>query len=234
MEALAPPPYYKHCIHQPWCPLQIEHARKRAPLQERKQRKRTAADSQEAAAEQQPAAAEAAAAAATNTDADVAVTAAADGQPQQPPAKRQKSQLKQQEADAADKHKWVRTVALGGLHRDFVPAALELAAAAGGLVEVLDPPPADVAARAHLDNDGCSGDVVLLVYSTVSSSCSADIGPIKRVAASLSKICYRSKDQRQASVTVQTRQQLRHGKDSDRVTAADRQKGSDKAASAKT
>jgi nucleolar protein 4 len=62
----------------------------------------------------------------------------------------------------------VRTVALGGLSQHFKSQALQLAAAAGGLQEVLDPPPADVAGKAHLAQDGCSGDVVFLVYATVS------------------------------------------------------------------
>jgi hypothetical protein len=70
----------------------------------------------------------------------------------------------------------VRTVALGGLSQQFKAHALQLAAAAGGLQEVLDPPPADVAGKAHLAQDGCSGEPVFLVYATVSSSSSSYIG----------------------------------------------------------
>lgn len=50
----------------------------------------------------------------------------------------------------------------------YLQTAQQLAAACGGLVEVLDPAPADVASRAHLTQDGCSGHVVFLVYEHVS------------------------------------------------------------------
>lgn len=139
-------------------PQQIEHARKRAPLAERKQRKRSAEDEQPQQ-QDEPAAAPAKALA--------AALAAAEDQPPPKKHKPDRSAKQQQQHSAADKHKWVRSVALGGLKPEFKTHALQLAANTGGLVEVVDPPPADVVARAHLVQDGCSGDVVFLVYSSV-------------------------------------------------------------------
>lgn len=50
----------------------------------------------------------------------------------------------------------------------YLQAAQQLAAGCGGLVEVMDPPPAEVVSKAHLCQDGCSGHVVFLVYENVS------------------------------------------------------------------
>ncbi|WIA36043.1 hypothetical protein OEZ86_007402 [Tetradesmus obliquus] len=159
--------------------LKIELAHKRAPLQERKQRKR-AAEGDAAAGDE----------AAHEDEAQQPAAAAKPVKPApEPAAKRQKQQQQQQQqqqqplegaaaaaaAAAAsagqhagkDKHKWVRSVALGGLSQQVKAHALQLAAAAGGLQEVIDPPPADVAGRAHLAQDGCSGEAVFLVYATV-------------------------------------------------------------------
>eukprot|EP00882_Tetradesmus_deserticola_P032194 GHRQ01036442.1.p1 GENE.GHRQ01036442.1~~GHRQ01036442.1.p1 ORF type:complete len:326 (+),score=93.45 GHRQ01036442.1:105-980(+) len=162
--------------------LKIELALKRAPLQERKQRKRAAED---AAAADDAAGAQGTADEHKPHPAAAAAAAAGKGAkpPREPSAKRQKHQPQPQDATAAaaavvsdeqqpgrDKHKWVRSVALGGLTQQVKSHALQLAAAAGGLQEVLDPPPADVAGAAHLAQDGCSGDTVFLVYATVSSS----------------------------------------------------------------
>jgi nucleolar protein 4 len=72
-----------------------------------------------------------------------------------------------QAAAAAAKHQAVRTIALGGTTPATLPAALQLARAAGGLAEVQDPPPPGAVERAHLAADGCSGPVVFLVYATV-------------------------------------------------------------------
>jgi hypothetical protein len=94
-------------------------------------------------------------------------------QPSGRPAKRQKAAAGGTD-DAAvgrgsDKHQWLRTVALGVPHPEaYLRAAQQLAAACGGLVTVLDPPPGDVVSRAHLAQDGCSGHVVFLVYDSVS------------------------------------------------------------------
>jgi len=99
---------------------QIEHALKRAPLQERKPKKRSQQDGQ--SEEEQTAAAGAEEGEAPN--ATMPSTAAAKSsleqqqQQQQRPSKRHKPGDQQQqqpaaEAAAADRHKWVRTVALG-------------------------------------------------------------------------------------------------------------------------
>jgi hypothetical protein len=154
---------------------QIERALKRAPLQERKQKRRQAAEQDDADAE---------AAAAADPDAPAAQQqqqpatkpkkppAAAE---EQPPPKRQKTAQQQQQQSgapagtASDKHKWLRTVALGVPNPGaYLQAAQQLAAACEGLVEVLDPAPADVASKAHLTQDGCNGHVVFLVYDNVS------------------------------------------------------------------
>jgi hypothetical protein len=50
----------------------------------------------------------------------------------------------------------------------YLPAALAAAAGAGGLLETIDPAPPEVASKAHLAQDGCSGHVVFLVYEDVS------------------------------------------------------------------
>jgi hypothetical protein len=62
----------------------------------------------------------------------------------------------------------VRSVALGNLNPAVMGPAVALANQAGGLQEVLDPPPAAALAKAHLAADGCEGHVVFLVYDTVS------------------------------------------------------------------
>lgn len=152
---------------------QIERAHKRATFEERKQKKRQAADEgadqdadeQQHQQQQQP-----------GSKAKKPAAAAAAGE--QPPPKRHKTAQQQQQQQGApagtpsDKHKWLRTVALGVQSPGvYLHAAQQLAAACGGLVEVLDPAPADVVSKAHLTQDGCSGHVVFLVYENVGGIC---------------------------------------------------------------
>jgi len=173
---------------------QIERALKRAPLQERKQKKRQAAEQQDDedeqqeqqhTSEQQQQQQQAGRTKGKKEPAAAAAAAAAGGD--QPPSKRLKpskhqQQQQQQQSDiqqqqgapagtAADKHVWLRTVALGVQNPGvYLQTAQQLAAGCGGLVDVLDPPPADVVGRAHLTQDGCSGHVVFLVYHDVSGA----------------------------------------------------------------
>jgi nucleolar protein 4 len=164
------------CWHTP-CFQQIERALKRAPLQDRKQKRRQAAEQEDAEA-----------GADAGPDAPAAQQQQQPGTKpkkppppagEQPPPKRQKTAQQQQQQQqsgapagtASDKHKWLRTVALGVPNPGaYLQVAQKFAAACGGLVEVLDPAPADVTSKAHLAQDGCSGHVVFLVYDNVSAA----------------------------------------------------------------
>lgn len=138
--------------------MQVDHAARRAPLQERKQLKRKAdgADADDSLPE-------------PDTTAARVDTAAPEPGVKDRPRKRRQSgpDAAAAAAAAAEKHKWVRTVALGGLASGSHAAALRAARAAGGLQAVLDPPPAAVAAGAHLEQDGCKGGCIFLVYASV-------------------------------------------------------------------
>ncbi len=154
---------------------QLELANKRAPLEQRK-RKRT----------EQPAAGDDARLQAAEAQGAVkapeeAAPAPKRGKPPPPaaapaaaPARKAPSRPAPQQAApaaaqgaAAVKHRSQCTVALGGLTAEAVPAALRAARKAGQVVDVVAPAPAEVVERARLAADGCSGQVVLVVYPGV-------------------------------------------------------------------
>lgn len=68
--------------------------------------------------------------------------------------------------DAMKKHELVRTLALGGLNANDVDGAVDLAKTNGNVEEVIYPAPPDFIRQYKLEQDGCSGEVVLVRYST--------------------------------------------------------------------
>ena len=69
--------------------------------------------------------------------------------------------------DTTAKQRLLRTVAIGGLELDTVPPAVSLAHMAGKVEQVVESPPRDVVQQAKLAQDGCTGDVVFIVYDSV-------------------------------------------------------------------
>jgi hypothetical protein len=67
-----------------------------------------------------------------------------------------------------EKQRLVRAVALGSLTATSKAQAIAKAQAVGKVEEILDPPPAWAVDQAKLMRDGCSGDVVFVVYDEVS------------------------------------------------------------------
>lgn len=68
--------------------------------------------------------------------------------------------------DALKKHQLVKTLAIGGLSPDEVAGAIELAKRAGQVEDVVQPAPSSVVRQYKLEQDGCSGDVVLVRYDS--------------------------------------------------------------------
>lgn len=148
--------------------MQLEVAHKRVPLERRKKRKHPG---EEHAADGGDAAAVAPAAAAAPTAPSSKQQKQRQQQQQQQRAKRPKPSAAAEaaaKAAAAVKHKLTRAVAVGALTPAAVAPALSLAREAGKVVEVVQPAPPELCERLHLAADGCSGDVVLVVYETVS------------------------------------------------------------------
>lgn len=154
-------------------------ANKRAPLEERKKRKREAVDApmeqdgdadtpdQDEPKQKTP---KKSAPARPAADEPAAAAQAARQKPKAAaPAAAAPSAA---ERAAADKHRSMRTVALGGLVPELVGAAVQLARKAGNVVDVVNPAPQDTIDRAHLKADGCSGTTLLVVYQTPQVSCS--------------------------------------------------------------
>lgn len=150
---------------RPPCAPQVEGAVKRAPLEERKKRKQEAA-----AGEQQQPADQAKAAAAEQP------AAAAAGEPA---AKKPRAAKAPRPRDAAAvaateaKHKWLRAVAVGGLTPDTLPAALQMARAAGEVEEVVQPVPDTFGKQFMLRRDGCTGEAFIAVYKSVKQAVAA-------------------------------------------------------------
>ena len=67
----------------------------------------------------------------------------------------------------------MRTVALGNLTPDTVPAALAAARAAGKVVSVTHPAPDAAIEAAKLSRDGCSGGVAFVEYDSVKGAIGA-------------------------------------------------------------
>eukprot|EP00884_Botryococcus_braunii_P019055 jgi/Botrbrau1/5833/Bobra.0366s0015.1 len=73
----------------------------------------------------------------------------------------------------SNRHKHVRTVALGGVPDQAMAAALKLARSLGKVEEVVQEVGEDLDKRFNLTKDGCSGSVALLVYDSVKSALQA-------------------------------------------------------------
>lgn len=65
------------------------------------------------------------------------------------------------------KHDLVKTVAVGGLGPNDIDGAITLAKSLGKVEEVVDPAPVSIVRQYHLEQDGCSGSVILVQYETV-------------------------------------------------------------------
>ncbi|GIM15138.1 hypothetical protein Vretimale_17951 [Volvox reticuliferus] len=173
--------------------LQVELADKRAPLEERKKKRKLGQDGDENADDTTKATApapasrtstkgsgpkaaataakkvgdedaEAAAAAAARPDGgDVAAAAAL------PPRKRQRAGAASASAaaGASEKHKLLRAVAVGNLTPASISQAISLARKVAPAEEVLNPAPPEIVQQAKLEADGCSGSVVIVIYKTV-------------------------------------------------------------------
>lgn len=136
---------------------------KRAPFEERKKRKQEAAVAPpQQQQDQQPG------------------EAAADNVASQPPAakkpraSRPAAKANPAAAAAAEaKHKWVRTVVVGGLTQEAMAVAMQMAHAAGEVEEVIEAVPDGMASKYMLQRDGCSGEAFLAVYKTVKQATDA-------------------------------------------------------------
>ena len=73
----------------------------------------------------------------------------------------------------AKKHTLVKSVAIGGLGPQDVDGAIDFAKSLGTVEAVLYPPPADIIRQYHLEQDGCSGSVVVVQYETVKQALKA-------------------------------------------------------------
>ncbi|GLI62225.1 hypothetical protein VaNZ11_004822, partial [Volvox africanus] len=68
---------------------------------------------------------------------------------------------------ASEKHKLLRAVAIGNLTPASISLAVSLARKVAPAEEVLNPAPPEVVQQAKLEADGCSGNVVIVIYKTV-------------------------------------------------------------------
>lgn len=141
------------------CRSQVEGAVKRAPLEERKKRKQDAAAAPAEPAEGQQ-----------EGQQEAAAPAAKKARPARPA---RPADAAAPAGAAAAKHKWLRTVAVGGLTAQAMGAALALARAAGQVEEVVQPVPEQLAQQFMLKRDGCSGEAFLAVYKDVKQATAA-------------------------------------------------------------
>lgn len=145
--------------------IQVESALKRAPLEERKtKRKGAAAEGDGEGEKKEPAAKKPRAAEGDEVAAEAAVQAAS---PKTAPAR------KRDPAESKAKHALVRTVAVGGLSPATMDAAIASARAHGTVELVTSPAPADLVRKYKLEQDGCFGDVVLVQYSSTKDAMAA-------------------------------------------------------------
>ena len=69
--------------------------------------------------------------------------------------------------ESKKKHNLVKTVAVGGLEPNDIDGAVALAKSLGTVEEIVDPAPSSIVRQYHLEQDGCSGSVILVQYETV-------------------------------------------------------------------
>ncbi len=147
----------------------MEAAQRRAPFAERKDKKRKRTEDAPA----RPGDAEDATAAVTapQQPSPAAEAAAASPAAERKTRKSKKQRVGQKSGEAKPagdnaKHAFVRTVALGNLSAGNRGQALAYAGSDTAAHSVVQPPQADLDSHV-LQRDGCAGDVVFLVYSTV-------------------------------------------------------------------
>lgn len=75
--------------------------------------------------------------------------------------------------DRNKKHNLVKTVAIGGLGPQDVDGVVEYAKSLGTVENIIHPPPDYIMRQYHLEQDGCSGSVVLVQYGTVKQALAA-------------------------------------------------------------
>ena len=131
--------------------IKVESAQKRASFEERKEKKKqeikkhAESDGKEESGQ------------AKGDDVQSAVQATQGSKQQRPRGEKE---------DALRKHQLVKTLAIGGLSLDEVSGAIELAKAAGNVEEVVQPAPSSIVRQYKLEQDGCSGEVVLVRYES--------------------------------------------------------------------
>lgn len=127
--------------------LKVESAVKRAPMEQRKTKRKAASESEVQQTTPQPPFPKRSR---TTTAAEKPTSTTKTGQ----------------QASSSMKHLLVRTIALGGLTRATIESAIALAKKKGTVEAVTNPAPEDVVRHYKLIQDGCSGEVVLLQYGT--------------------------------------------------------------------
>jgi nucleolar protein 4 len=146
--------------------VRVEGANKRAPLEERKQKRKVPVEGDGGDAPDGEAPAPAAAAAAAEPTAKKPRSAPAAAPAPAPAA-----------ADGgkkgSEKHALVRSVALGGLTPQTLEAAVALARGTGAVQAVANPAPQPIVERYKLAQDGCTGEVVMLTYASARDACAA-------------------------------------------------------------
>lgn len=103
------------------------------------------------------------------------------------------------------KHDLVKSVAIGGLGPQDVDGAIEYAKTVGTVEQVIHPPPGYIMRQYHLEQDGCSGSVVLVQYKTVKEALKA----VKSIHGKQKKL---SPGRKAAQVTLWARQISGDGK----------------------
>ena len=161
--------------------IKVESAKKRAPLEERKGKRKQSTEDAAAGGEDDNEEAEEAPPAVKEPAQKKSRPEAAPAQktkaPTEKPAAKQKRKPLTAEAKAAssEKHSLVRTVAIGGLTPETINAAIALVKKNGGeAIEAIEnPAPIDVVRKHRLTLDGCTGEVIFVCYTSVKEAMGA-------------------------------------------------------------
>jgi len=141
--------------------LSVESALKRAPLEERKSKRKLVKDDDNEKNDEVAKKVKGV----KEKDKTVKTPVAKKLRPTEP--------LKAKKERSDGKHALVRTVALGGLTPTTVDAAIALGKEKGTVEAVLNPAPAEVVGKYKFEQDGCFGEVVLLQYSNTKEAMAA-------------------------------------------------------------
>ncbi|KAK9907300.1 hypothetical protein WJX75_001025 [Coccomyxa subellipsoidea] len=157
--------------------IQVEAAQRRAPFEERKEKKRKRTGDAPATTDEAPTATAAAALPSSPQQPPAAAEAAASPAAEPKPRKPKKQRVGQRPAEQKQmgenaKHALVRTVALGNLSAGNREQALAYALSDTGAHSVVQPSQADLDSHV-LQRDGCAGNIVFLVYPTVKGALAA-------------------------------------------------------------